>query len=88
MPAVELQVPVFMHMIARQSMLLIFRVVEILCVNVLLHLSVNCITVLSQETGGTGMFLFRVAAEWQLSREEQKHHRAFLCCNASLNRGS
>lgn len=88
MPAAELQVPVFMHMITRQSMLLIIRVVEILHVNVLLHLSVNCITVLSQETEGTGVVLLRVAAEWQLPREEQKDHRAFLFCNCSLNRGS
>lgn len=38
MLAVELQVPVFMHMITRQSMLSILKVVEILCVRVLLPL--------------------------------------------------
>lgn len=69
-------------------MLLILRVVEILCVNVLLHLSVYWITVLLHETEGTGMALLRAAAEWQLSWEEQKDHRAFLCCNSSLNRES
>lgn len=88
MPAVELQVPVFMHMITRQSMLSILKVVEILYVKVLLPLSVNRITVLSQETEGTGMALLIVAAEWQLSWEEQMDHTAFFCCNSSLNRGS
>lgn len=34
------------------------------------------------------MALLKVAAEWQLSWEEQMDHRAFLCCNSSLNRGS
>lgn len=78
---VELQVPVFLHMITRQSMLLVLVVVKMCQCPAT---SLCCITVPTWETEGTGMISWQGAAEWQLSWEEQRDPRALLCCIVPL----
>lgn len=72
MPVVELQVPVFVHMITRQSMLLVFGVVK-MC------------QYPAWETERSGMVPWKGAADWQLSWEEQKHPRASSLLYSVLN---